>query len=247
MTGFPGYFPSGGHVAYGTRDKQWKYGVHGRLYMAPRLDMELGGSYLDDVRESGGYSFFITERGFGTEAFRRFMVEQKDEVVGWKTWYNFRTLQYFRISLSFENTHIGFTEGYLFRVTDSPTYVYINNTTVSEAALRLRFAFKEKFLESFQRRISLGTTYPIIYFNYLQGLDVLDGQLEYRKYELRLDKSFISKNFGRTRFVIDAGLVSGRVPYSLLYVGRGSYRPFTIDSCSLYFGSRIPGVSEYTI
>ncbi len=227
-------FSVGGHVAYGTRDNDWKFGIKGRVTLAKRLNMGVGASYLDDVRESGGYDFFETERNFGTESLRRFMVEQKDIVRSWKTWYNFRTLQYFRVRLYFENSDITFGNQYLFRINNEQPNVFVNKAMVSELGINIRFAFKEKFMESPGRRISLGTRYPVLYANIKQGVDWVGGQHLYNKYEARLDKTFTTRTFGKSRFILDGGFVDGRLPYSILYSGRGSFRTFTIDAANSF-------------
>ena len=115
-------------------------------------------------------------------------------------------------------------------ISDGQPQVYINQGSFTEIGIRLRFAYKEKFLQSFNEKLSLGTNYPIVYGNIIQGVNWLNGDFKYTKLEARISKVFHTRSIGKSRFTIDGGLVNGIVPYTKLYNGRGSYKPFTIET-----------------
>ena len=58
----------------------------------------------------------------------------------------------------------------------------------------------------------------------------LRGQYEYWRSEIKITKVFKTKSFGESRLALISGLVEGNVPYSKLYAGLGSYKPFTIET-----------------
>ena len=220
----------GGHVAYGTKDKSVKFGASGRVILSHNLDMDVQVSYLDDVMEPAGYDFYHPDRMFNTESFRRFLIQRKDLVQSWKVGFGFRTLRYTRAQLYLSQSDITYGNDYLYLVNDESPYVFINKGRFTEAGIRFRFAFKETFIQSPRRKISLGTKYPILYGNILHGLEWFEGTNLYTKFETRLTKTFTTKIVGKSQFTIDGGWVIGNVPYSLLYNGKGSYRMFTIEA-----------------
>jgi hypothetical protein len=71
--------------------------------------------------------------------------------------------------------------------------------------------------------LSDGTKYPIIYFAYSKGLKVFSGNYNFNKLSLGIEKSFLIKNFGKTRILLEGGYLNGNVPYPFLFNGNGSY------------------------
>lgn len=220
----------GGHFAYGFKDKAFKYGANIKWMVSRKLDMDIRASYLDDVKEPASYQFYEIARVFNTDYFRKFLYEQMDIVQEAEVSYGFRFLQYVRPRLFINHSYIIYADDYLFMISDGQPQVYINQGSFTEIGIRLRFAYKEKFLQSFDEKLSLGTNYPIVYANIIQGVNWLNGDFKYTKLEARISKVFQTRSIGKSRFTIDGGLVNGIVPYTKLYNGRGSYKPFTIET-----------------
>ncbi len=220
----------GGHFAYGFKDKEIKYGLNAKWVLSKKLEMDLQASYLDDVRESGSYKFYKTTRSFDSDFFRQFLIEKMDRVSLWEASFGFRMFQYVRARLFFSNSQTTFWYPYLYHIPGSQPPQFINQGTFTEAGIRLRFAYKENFFQSSQGRISLGTKYPVFYGNYIQGLNFLNGEFNYSKFEFRLTQKFTTRSLGTTSLSIDAGIMKGNAPYSVMYNGRGSYKSFTIET-----------------
>jgi hypothetical protein len=86
-------------------------------------------------------------------------------------------------------------------------------------------------MKNTQTAISLGTDYPIIQFHATHGFnDVLGGQYEYNRFDLKIGKSMFTKYLGTTTVTLMAGLIDRDIPYVNLYNARASYRPFTFHS-----------------
>ena len=95
----------------------------------------------------------------------------------------------------------------------------------------MKYAYKEKFMETPRgNRISLGTSYPVIYLNLHLGIPVLEGDYEYTKLEGKLTKTFVTKSLGETKLALVGGWADRSLPYPLLYAGAGSYGVFTIET-----------------
>lgn len=57
---------------------------------------------------------------------------------------------------------------------------------------------------------------------------MLDGSYDYMRYDVKLESSFLLRQYGRTTLHLLAGYVDGDVPYTLLYAGKGSYEKYSL-------------------
>lgn len=118
---------------------------------------------------------------------------------------------------------------YPYRYFDAAKNTWQDAFDFTELRIGFRYAFREKFMATTRDIVSLGTKYPVLSFQYSRGLDdVFNGGYAYNKYELQIKKSVFVKYFGKSNFVLRAGYIEGEVPYSKLFNGNGSYRPFTL-------------------
>ena len=225
------WFSLGGKVAYGTRDKGWKYGGHLRLNLNQRRDAWLRFSYERDVVETAGFRFIDRPPVTSSEVFRSFLIAQKDIQEEKALELQFPALRYMKVNTYFSQAVRMVTSDYRY-LTGSPgdeqeTDIF----PITEAGLLVRYAHKEKFLETPRgNRLSLGTSYPVLYANVRLGLPLLGGEYEYRKIEAKITKTFISKSLGDTKIALAGGWADRILPYPLLYAGLGSYATFTIET-----------------
>jgi hypothetical protein len=93
----------------------------------------------------------------------------------------------------------------------------------TEVGLYTRFAYKEKFVYGEFERISLGTTYPTLEFQYDYGVPGLMGsQFEYHKIVGRISDKVRFGPFGYARISSEAGRIIGNLPYPLLMMHQGN-------------------------
>jgi hypothetical protein len=94
----------------------------------------------------------------------------------------------------------------------------------AEMKIGLKYSFREKYVEVLGNRVSVGSKYPVIWFNYTQGFDgVAGGNYNYKKFDFKLYKSWLIRGFGKPSIVVRGGYATGDIPYSNLYNGHGSY------------------------
>jgi hypothetical protein len=88
--------------------------------------------------------------------------------------------------------------------------------------------------------MSLGTKYPILWVQYTHGFNgILDGEYDYNKVDIKLEKSFYTKYLGKTSFMFKGGFVDRAIPATDLYYGNGSYRFFTIFAPNSFAAMRM--------
>ncbi len=225
------YFDVGGHVAYGIKDKQWKYGAFITFNLDKRHDFNMRVSYLDDLEESGGIKFLEQISFLSSESFRKYMVENMDVVLKKQVELNWIMLKYLRANLFFRTTNIEATNSYLFSLSDISPVIMLNRFDYTELGFRLRYAYGEGFMETpYGNKFSLGTKYPIVYLNVTRGFHWLNGDFDFTRVESKISKTFTNRILGDSKILLTGGLVIGNVPYSKLYAGQGSYKKIGVET-----------------
>jgi hypothetical protein len=223
-------FELGAHWGYGFRDETSKYGGKFTLVIDRYREIKLKLLYFDDLTETGGVRFYgQTENLLNPENFRNLMVNRMDHTKRVHASLSFRALRYGTFDVGLTKDVKRVTSDYYFDPGNGDIQLGVPEYLFTDFTLGMRYAFKEKFLEMPDARLSLGTKYPIIWFKYTRGLDgVLDGEFAYNKYDLKIEKSFALKYLGETKLELLTGYVDSPIPQANLYNGRGAYRIFTI-------------------
>jgi hypothetical protein len=228
---FSKFFTLGGYVAYGLKDKAWKYSGSLTLNLWPDKELETTVLYRNDVRESGGVRFNEIWNISGSAFIRDYMVEVMDKTKETEISLGFRTLKYLTIKTFLIHSELTPTNAYAFSLNEGNPQVMLTGFNITEAGIKLKYAFKETFMKSPRgNKFSMGTNFPIIYVNLSKGIDWLNGGFTYWRNEAKITKSFKTKSLGETRLAIISGMVNGSVPYARLYAGMGSYKSFTLEA-----------------
>jgi hypothetical protein len=224
-------FTVGGYIAYGLRDKLFKYSGNFTLNLWAEKELELTFLYRNDVRESGGIRFNETWTLSGSSFIRDYMVEVMDKTKEYEISAGVRALKFLKFQPYIVHSQLTPTNGYEFALSESNPKVLLNTFYITEAGVRLKYAFKETFMKTPRgNKFSMGTRFPVVYFNLARGTDWLNGSFKYWRTEIKITGTLKTGSLGDTRAALIAGMVKGSVPYSRLYAGRGSYRPFTLET-----------------
>lgn len=210
-----------GHVAYGTKDEKFKYGV-GALYMfAKEPRAALGIWYKDDMEQLGAsFNAFRSDNILGSVLNRnpndkllpvrdlRINFE-KDLFLGFTTNLDIRYRHIMPSStISFDNLNTG---------------VSFDKLVTTEVTLGTRFAYNEKFVTGEFMRTSLGSEYPILELKLTAGIpNVLGSQWEYYRTQLIIKDDFYIGSLGRFEYITEAGKIFGTLPYPLLKLHEGN-------------------------
>jgi hypothetical protein len=217
----------GGFFTYGIHDKNWKYSGFLQIFPKWYSDTKATLYYAKNVTETGGMGYLDDFTLNSSEFLRDYYISKMDKAEDMAVSLGFRTLQYFRFNIYIKQTHKIF-DNYTFQF--APTNSTIKNLTFTEAGVQLKFAYNEKFMKTTGgRKISLGTRYPVLWFNYRKGLKLLDGEIEYAKYESKISETFYTKTFGKTQIQVKGGKIAGDLPLSDVYDALGCYEPISVD------------------
>lgn len=225
------YFKFSGYYAYGFKDTHSKYGATVSLRPSLKEETVFSLSYQDDVRERGQQAF-VNEgvKLFSTESFKNFYIYQMDQIQKLEFKSEFRIFRYFKTSLFANKQFFKLTDNYHFKVpiAENTNLIY-SNFQLTELGISGRFSYGEKLMEIFGSKVSLGTKYPIVYFKYAKGLLDADGDFEYNKFDVRIDKTFTIRNAGETSVRLQGGMIDAPLPITYNYTASGVNKGFPIE------------------
>ncbi len=224
------WFRLHGFWGYGFKDKTAKYGGRVNFRLQKTRGIEAGFSYYLNSVESGGVRFFDgKENILSPDNFRNFMIKRMNLTESWQAYAGFRALRHFKFFVGFGTSWKKAFKEYEYGVKQNDVSLLMNEYQFTELTIGTRFAFKEKFIKTLRRKVSMGTKYPVVRFQYTKGFDnVLNGEFNYNRYDIQIDESVYFKYLGETKIRIRAGYIDGDLPFCNLYNGNGSYRTITL-------------------
>jgi hypothetical protein len=213
----------GGHFAYGTRDKAWKWGVRMDFLISERLNSYLRIVYADDVFESAHTHFFNKKYMlFDGQYYRRWLMKKFDrsKLAGGELKIDPIKPLHLQVGGYYSQNKTCFNYNFREPVPvgeEMHEYEYNN----FELQLSARIAFKERQLKSENFTFVGSSPYPIVTISYFRGIKgIFHSDFNYNKLNIKITHKQVYKRFGYTEVCFEAGVVFEDVPYSLLYVPR---------------------------
>ncbi len=212
-----------GYLAYGFKDKKFKYKLDGTylLHKNPRThiqvsysrDIDYGQNYYDALSQDNIFAMAIRKSGVPMKFL--FVDEKRVEYLNeWRSGFSAR------INL----LHKEFEP--LLNLPPKEIFAAVSKTgalATSEVVLRLRYAFLERFLETTFNRISLGSPYPIADLRYTKGVSgVFNSGYDYHKLSLSISDYVKVAPYGEIYYNVFGGRTFGTLPYMLLDVAPGN-------------------------
>lgn len=241
-----------GNVAYGFKDKKYKYGgsvllslnkkalnAHPTqtLFFKYQNDIEFPGMKMELVNDN---NFFLSfKRGVAD----KMLYYQLFEVQHYVKWGN-------GFSTTLTLKHRNETPGGNWQFVSQNFHK--DHLTTSEASLKLRYAPNERYYQGMSHRSMIITKYPVFELTYTQGFkNLFNSQYHYSKLSATLFKRMYLGFFGYMENEVEAGIVFGNgIPYPLLYLHRANqtysyqtysynmmnFLEFVSDHYAAYFG-----------
>ncbi|MCC6185890.1 MAG: carboxypeptidase-like regulatory domain-containing protein, partial [Chitinophagaceae bacterium] len=214
-----------GYVAYGTNDERFKYKVAGLWLLERHPRHRIYASYTSDLDRSISYYSEAATDNFLSSLVRKQYLPFKLAFVKdarlehYKEYFNGFSHELTFLRKEF-TPYAPLPATTIFRNTDgSPSANVIN----SEVGIKLRFAYKERFLEGDYYRLSIGSKYPVVSVRLALGLkNVLQSGYEYQKLSVNISDYVKLPHFGAISYNVFAGKHFGTLPYPLLEVHPGN-------------------------
>ncbi|MEQ8625054.1 MAG: DUF5686 family protein [Vicingaceae bacterium] len=221
------HFRVGGYFTYGFKDEKSKYGTH--ITWTPESNRQFTTqiSYANDVIESGGSSFFKDRTNpFSSENFQKLFILQMDNIEKYQFSVSFQALRDFNFTF-FGNTQarkINF-DNYVF---NDPALAFNDHQEqlfkLAEVGVETRWSFREKFVEMFGIKTPISYNYPIVHLKYTRGIaGLLEGDFDYNRIDLKVEKTVLLKNLGQSFFRLNAGFIDQSIPITAQYRATGTF------------------------
>jgi len=228
-----------GNVAYGFRDKRFKYGgnFQWNIRKGIRRTM-LSGYYLDAVSYTNnsseetntaavlsGFYRYRPEDALGERQIFEKLLHMNEVKLrlehDWKRGFSNRITLLHRRMDPYSRKGSGLDFKYLPNPVDP---LRVDTTvTAAEIVVNTRFAFKETILQGEFDRLSVGSKYPIVNLQYTMGVPGIFGsQYNYQKIVLGVDHYFYINPFGWVEYNFKAGAIFGQLPFLLLETHPGN-------------------------
>ena len=215
-----------GFAGFWTRMKYFDYGGGIKWLMNRQKQMELGLQFTNKseaMGEFGGFSSgsMLSESEYKYTFYENIHVRRNMAELQYTT----RFANYFKAYLSLSSVHKNYNAQFFHTPADSLTSAQFTN-----AEIKLRFAYKEKFLSKPNGILSLGTTYPIVWLSYQHSFPVLSGQYSFDRIKFEVSKNFYTRYWGVSKVLLQAGYATESCPVMETFNILGTYEPFGLYS-----------------
>ena len=214
-----------GYLAYGMKDKQWKYEALAlynpktknekwfQLSLATRYDLNILGQTEGLFAPDNFFYIFRKAPLVKMMKIRETVVSLEKEVT-----------QGLNISCSLSYRRFFATPGVLdfTYVTDNNQIKFIPAFTDVPLQIGFRYSFDEIYLKRTMARSFVASKYPVITLDYtMAAKGILGADYTYQKFELLLKHRFPSP-IGYTKYKLYAGAIIGTAPYPLHFLTAGN-------------------------
>jgi len=222
------WFRVGGFYQYAFAANFHKFGGDFRFLVSRRNDVAIQLEYFQDLLEAGGVTYPGHQQSILSGNFRPLLIRKQDKTERFAIGLSFRALKYVVF-------HAGINRDFKKSTTTDWT-VYDGNVTIlddeyffTEVRAGFKWAYGEKFVQTINNKISLGTRYPTVWLQYTRGINgFLGGEFDYNRIDFKLEKTFQIKFLGKLTMVVKSGIVDRPIPATNLYYGEASYRLITL-------------------
>lgn len=213
-----------GFTGYWTRLKDFDYGGGIKWLINKQKQMELGAQYTHKSEALGGFGGFSEGGSLLSENEYKYTFYENINVRRNSTELNFSTrfAKHFKgfVTLSLVD------KDYLL-----PPFNSLPTTRFANTEVKLRFAYKEKFISKPTEIQSLGTTYPIVWLSYTHSFpNLLGSSYEFDRIMFEASKNFYTPYMGVSKAVLQAGYASKNCPLMETFDLLGSYEPLGLYS-----------------
>lgn len=200
--------------AYGTKDKDFKYGFGIERRLDRYDDTRIGIIHKNDLEESGSLTFLTDGRAFYLFEPRLFNLTYFHKIKDISAYltHDFNPKLNSRFQLSYQDV----TPTYQYNYTNNgEEYHNYQNSSITAS---LQWNPFNKYLQSHWGKTVIEKNYPQFSFQYSQAFEnVLNSDLNYTKIALRAIHEFAPLNKGVTSFLVLGGVSFGDLPVTELY------------------------------
>lgn len=220
---FSRHFRLSAFGGYWTKLRDFDYGFEGKWLVDRQRQMELGARFAHKSATLGEFSAFEGGGNLLSEREYRYNYYENIYTRGdfTEVFYQTRLARHFKAFVTLGT----YDKRYLLDPFDKLPARFTN------AELKLRFAYEEKFVGTTKGIQSMGTDYPVVWLSYQHSFKgVLGGEYEFDRVKFQVEKDFQTRYWGMSSALLQAGYASAGCPLQETFNLLGSYEPFGLYS-----------------
>ena len=222
------WFKIGGFYQYAFGISTSKYGGDVSFLVSRRHDITFDASCFYDLVESGGVSYPADYESILSGNFRQLMLKKLDRTQSFNFSMGFRALKYVLFNVGISNDFKK-TTTYDLATAEGTAVLLQDQFRFTTITAGFKWAYGEKFIQTINNKISLGTKYPVVWIEYTRGIkNFLGGEFDYDRFDLKIRKTFNIKYLGKLTIQLNGGYVDQPIPACNLYYTPASYRLITL-------------------
>ena len=216
-----------GYLAYGTRDRVFKYNltVHYNLPTQNDKWRQFEAYYQYDLNELGQNNQLLTFDNIFSSIGGRRSVLHAMKIREWGISIENEWLRGFTSTMSLQNKTYYAIPGkndFIYTRSDG-NKIHLPNFETFEIGVHNRYSYKDKYFKAGFYRFYVATKNPVFLLNYKLGfLNVNGNRTVYNKFQVTV-RQRLSWTLGHTWYDISAGKIFGLSPYPLSYVTPGGF------------------------
>ena len=215
--------------AYGTKDNRFKYNADVEYIASRKPWTKLGYTHYYDIDQVGIFNDNLGDNTLFNASVRFGTLRRPYNHRINKLWFQTDIVRGFTQLVALRTRHFDpINSGYAFFYTAPSDGSPQQKFNVSEVIFETRLAFKEKFIQYDNTRVSLGTQgRPIITLRGTFGLsNFLGSDISYQKFDGSIEQDIRLGLLGRMSYRLSAGYIPSTVPYPLLETHLGNESVF---------------------
>lgn len=221
----------GGYLAYGLKDKAWKWGgmAEWLIYRPRNLSLKVNVSH--DIVESGETNLISKEETglLNGEFYRHWIINKFDDSKKISAKMQMQVTKWLTASITGIYSQNKTLYDYQFTsfVTNNTSFLAYNNFVLRGG---IRIAFKEFTYKTADLTLYQPSPYPTLQLIYERGMKgVFESDFNYNKINARIHYRPHYKKLGYSYLTINFGIIDVPVPYSLQFVSPGGYEQLGFD------------------
>jgi len=201
----------GTYFAYGTRDKEWKYGGYSTVHINRRWGMNFGMRFQQDLIERGGNEFVKKDANlFSSDIYTQFYRYHLDKQRLAEVSFSVKPRANLTVNVLTNYQRIEFTQQYVF--TDRNN-LPLHKLELTETAIEAHWNIREKVIFVGDLRIPQSTAFPRIKFRIAKGWTGFEkSKLDYWRFFLSMNEDIKSLRFGEINLYAHFSQTIGDVP-----------------------------------
>jgi hypothetical protein len=207
-------FKLGGYIAYGFKDKDYKFSAGGSVRVDKKTKSWINLYYIDDIREIGTLSYLTDARVYSIFEPRLVNITQFYKYRTWQANIQSELTPKILTELRFSRSAIDNIEDYYF-VTDEAV---MHDYKVAEVTASVRVSPKTNFFTNEDGTVEYFDGFPKISAQITKGIKgITKSDFNYTKYGLKFDYYIKRHDLSSTNIVLEGMLATGDVPLTHLY------------------------------